>query len=159
MILPFLPLINSRQYLLACPHHYLTYCQYYWVNLLVVTSQNEHQLWNISHWVCFHSMVDHKTYCNYLSDPRICQIWSKCAKVLFVLSTRDRAISMKFATCNLVGGLGGMQREFIFQFNILFLHVFVIMRQMDLELNTPDINPRQTWTFYIISLYCGRFRR
>lgn len=64
--------------------------------------------------------------------------------MLFVLSTHDRAISLKFATCNLVGGLGGSQRVLNFLLDVLFLHMFVIMRQMDLELNMADINSRQT---------------
>lgn len=43
-----------------------------------------------------------------LFDPRICQIWSRRAKVLFVLSTRDQAITRMVATCNLTAGLRGL---------------------------------------------------
>lgn len=160
MLLPFLPLVNLRLYLLACLCHYLPCWVYYWLNLLVLMSQNGTELWNWNHWGYFRRMVIQKVYCDYLFDVRVCQIWSRCAKVLFVLSTHDRAISQKFATCNLVGGLGWRYSTRVyFLFEVLFLHMFVVMWQMDLELNMADISSRQTWIHYIVSLYRGRYRR
>lgn len=160
MLLPFLPLVNLRLYLLACLYHYLPSWDYYWLNLLVLMSQNETELWNWNYWGYFRRMVVRKAYWDYLFDAWVCQIWSRCAKVLFVLSTHDRAISLKFATCNLVGGLGWRYSTRVyFLFEVLFLHMFVLMWQMDLELNIADISSRQTWIHYIVSLYCGRSRR